>query len=140
VKSANPDLIINAAAYTAVDAAEEQVEAAYRVNRDGAHQLAKEAQRHGIPLFHLSTDYVFDGALARPYVESDQTNPISVYGASKRAGELQVQQFEKHLILRTSWVFGRHGSNFVKTMLRLAGERNYASSMIKLAVRPVRIG
>ncbi|RRW31195.1 dTDP-4-dehydrorhamnose reductase [Stutzerimonas stutzeri] len=122
VKLANPDLIINAAAYTAVDAAEEQVEAAYRINRDGAHQLAKEAQRHGIPFFHLSTDYVFDGVQARPYVESDQTNPISVYGASKRAGELQVQQFEKHLILRTSWVFGRHGSNFVKTMLRLAGE------------------
>ncbi|EGF47246.1 dTDP-4-dehydrorhamnose reductase, partial [Lacticaseibacillus rhamnosus MTCC 5462] len=66
VQLANPDLIINAAAYTAVDAAEEHVEAAYRVNRDGAHQLAKEAQRHGIPLFHLSTDYVFDGALARP--------------------------------------------------------------------------
>ncbi|EPF1450374.1 MULTISPECIES: dTDP-4-dehydrorhamnose reductase [Pseudomonadales] len=118
-----PDLIVNAAAFTCVDAAETSVEAAYRVNRDGAGNLARHADSHGIPIFHLSTDYVFDGKHSRPYVEHDKTAPLSVYGASKRDGEAQVQQVEKHLILRTSWVYGAYGSNFLNTMLRLTGEK-----------------
>ncbi|MNZ37068.1 dTDP-4-dehydrorhamnose reductase [compost metagenome] len=120
-----PQLIINAAAYTAVDKAESEPERAYTVNRDGVAHLAKAANETGIPLLHISTDYVFAGDADVPYRESDVTGPTGVYGASKLAGEQAlVDLCARHLILRTSWVFGVHGNNFVKTMLRLGRERS----------------
>ncbi|OOV86975.1 dTDP-4-dehydrorhamnose reductase [Oceanospirillum linum] len=123
-----PDLIINAAAYTAVDKAETESDQAYAVNRDGVLNLAQEAKQRQIPVLHISTDYVFDGEKDTPYKETDSTSPESVYGASKLAGEQALQQSGAlYLILRTSWVFGVHGGNFVKTMLRLAGERDTLS-------------
>lgn len=120
-----PQLIINAAAYTHVDHAETEVEQAFAVNRDGPRHLAEAAARAGIPLLHLSTDYVFAGDGRAPYRESDPTRPTGVYGASKLAGEDAIREcLDRHLILRTSWVYGVHGRNFVKTMLRLGGERD----------------
>lgn len=119
------DLVVNAAAYTAVDKAESEPEKAYAVNRDGPAFLAQACAKAGIPLIHISTDYVFDGNKQGPYVEDDPINPINVYGASKAAGEQAVREcWERHIILRTSWVYGMHGNNFVKTMLRLARERD----------------
>ncbi|MEO4046313.1 dTDP-4-dehydrorhamnose reductase [Pseudomonas sp. CAU 1711] len=124
VRELRPDLIINASAYTAVDRAESESAAAYAVNRDGIGHLAAEAQRLGIPLFHISTDYVFSGDASEPYREDQPTAPTGVYGASKLAGEqVLAATCMQHLILRTSWVFGSHGANFVKTMLRLGRER-----------------
>lgn len=122
---ANPlDLVINAAAYTAVDQAEQEPERAFAVNREGPAHLATACARLNIPLLHISTDYVYDGAKIDPYVEDDPTTPMSVYGASKLAGDQAVRQrLPRHLILRVSWVFGVHGHNFVKTILRLARER-----------------
>jgi dTDP-4-dehydrorhamnose reductase len=118
------DAVINAAAYTAVDQAEQEPELAFAVNRDGPAHLAAACARLQIPLFHISTDYVYDGAKIDPYVESDPTTPLGVYGASKLAGDEAVRQLlSRHLILRVSWVFGIHGYNFVKTILRLARER-----------------
>ncbi|MDA7772049.1 dTDP-4-dehydrorhamnose reductase [Pseudomonadales bacterium] len=118
------DLIINAAAYTAVDNAESDKEAAFRVNAVGVEHLARLARQHAIPLFHVSTDYVFDGETTVAYQETAKTNPQTVYGASKLEGENRLKEtLEAHIILRTSWVFGIHGNNFVKTMLRL-GEKN----------------
>jgi dTDP-4-dehydrorhamnose reductase len=120
------DLVVNAAAYTAVDRAETEREAAFAVNHAAAGALAMACAPRGAVLIHLSTDYVFDGAGApRPYREDDPVGPVNVYGASKEAGETAIRAAlpERHLILRTSWVFGAHGQNFVKTMLRLAGER-----------------
>lgn len=120
-----PQLIINAAAYTAVDKAESEPERAWAVNRDGVEHLALAAERLAIPLFHISTDYVFAGDTCEPYRESDPTGPSGVYGASKLGGELALAaNCCRHIILRTSWVFGAHGNNFVKTMLRLGRERN----------------
>ncbi|MEW6177964.1 MAG: dTDP-4-dehydrorhamnose reductase [Pseudomonadota bacterium] len=120
-----PGLIINAAAYTHVDNAESHREQAYAVNRDGARHLAEAAAHAGVPLFHISTDYVFSGEATRPYSESDETGPTGVYGASKLAGEEAIRErLQAHLILRTSWVYGVHGHNFVKTMLRLARQRD----------------
>ncbi len=128
VEQLQPDLIINAAAFTHVDNAETHVEQAYAINRDGAGALGRVAERAGIPLFHLSTDYVFAGEAGHPYSESDQTGPTGVYGASKLAGEEQIQQAcSRHLILRTSWVYGVYGHNFVKTMLRLGEQRSQLS-------------
>jgi len=119
------DVVVNAAAYTAVDKAESEPEKAYAVNRDGAAYLAQACAKAGIPLIHISTDYVFDGTKQGPYVEDDPINPINVYGASKAAGEQAIREhLEQHLILRTSWVYGVHGNNFVNTMLRLAKERD----------------
>lgn len=119
-----PDLIVNAIAYTAVDKAESDRDTAFLVNRDGPAQLAATCAAHGVPLIHLSTDYVFDGSKAEPYTEADTVAPINVYGASKQAGEEAVRQaHRRHLILRTSWVYAEHGANFVKTMLRLGRER-----------------
>jgi dTDP-4-dehydrorhamnose reductase len=116
-----PDVVINAAAYTAVDRAETEKEKAYAVNETGVKNLAEACKALDIPLLHISTDYVFDGEKKEPYLETDTPNPISVYGASKLAGEVALQQtWHKHIILRVSWVFGAHGNNFVKTMLRLA--------------------
>lgn len=119
-----PGLIINAAAYTAVDKAESEVERAYAVNRDGVANLAIAAEQLKIPLLHISTDYVFDGDASAPYLETDPTAPSGVYGASKRDGETALAAHcNRHIVLRTSWVFGAHGNNFVKTMLRLGRER-----------------
>jgi len=120
-----PDLVINTAAYTAVDQAESEPDAAFSINSEGPKNLAMECARYGIPLIHLSTDYVFDGAMARPYTEQDSVSPLGVYGQSKWQGEQQVRRLcEKHIVLRVSWVYGCVGNNFVKTMLRLAKERD----------------
>jgi dTDP-4-dehydrorhamnose reductase len=114
-------VVVNCAAYTAVDKAEAEAELAHRINAVGAGNVAASCARAGIPLIHLSTDYVFDGQLARPAGEDDAVNPINVYGHSKLAGEIAIrEQLEKHIILRTSRVFSPWGQNFVKTMLRLA--------------------
>lgn len=123
-----PGLIINAAAYTAVDKAESDAQRAYAVNRDGVELLARQAERLAIPLFHISTDYVFAGDSNEPYREDQPTSPSGVYGASKLAGEVALAaSCSQHIILRTSWVFGSHGVNFVKTMLRLGYEREVLS-------------
>ncbi|QQD21917.1 dTDP-4-dehydrorhamnose reductase [Oceanospirillaceae bacterium ASx5O] len=120
-----PALIINAAAYTAVDKAETDVERAYAVNETGVNNLAHAALALNIPVFHISTDYVFDGTATEPYKETDPVGPTGVYGASKLAGEQALANSGvKHIILRTSWVFGAEGNNFVKTMLRLGKERD----------------
>ncbi|PLX37547.1 MAG: dTDP-4-dehydrorhamnose reductase [Hyphomicrobiales bacterium] len=120
-----PTLIVNAAAYTAVDKAESEREAAFAVNATGAGKLAALATEAGLPIIHLSTDYVFDGEKSTPYCEDDATNPRSVYGASKLAGEAAVAAANpRHIILRTAWVHSPFGSNFVKTMLRLGRERD----------------
>ncbi len=117
---AKPDVVVSAAAYTAVDRAESEPEVAFAVNRDGARAVAKAAKELGIPVIHLSTDYVFDGTKGSPYVESDPTAPSSVYGHSKLEGENAVADANpNHVILRTAWVYSEHGDNFVKTMLRL---------------------
>jgi dTDP-4-dehydrorhamnose reductase len=124
VRRAAPDVILNAAAYTAVDRAESEPDAAIAVNGAAPGILAEEALRAGALLVHYSTDYVFDGSKITPWVETDQTNPLSVYGASKLAGEEAVNKVGgRYLIFRTSWVYGPHGNNFLLTMLRLARER-----------------
>ncbi len=118
------EVVINAAAYTAVDKAEQEPELAFAVNRDGPAHLAAACARLNIPLLHISTDYVYDGRKPGPYVENDTVTPLGVYGASKLAGDEAVRRLlRRHLILRVSWVFGIHGHNFVKTILRLARER-----------------
>jgi dTDP-4-dehydrorhamnose reductase len=116
-------LVINTAAYTAVDRAEDDAAAAWAVNARGAEHLAEATARAGAPLIQLSTDYVFDGEKAAPYVEDDPVGPLSVYGASKEAGERAVRAAQpRHVILRTAWVVSPHRANFVKTMFRLADE------------------
>ena len=118
------DAVINAAAYTAVDRAETDSATAYTVNQDGAGNVACAAAHHGVPVVQLSTDYVFDGLKRGSYVEDDPVAPLSVYGASKAAGEQAVRvAHDRHIILRTSWVFGTQGHNFVRTMLQLAEKR-----------------
>jgi dTDP-4-dehydrorhamnose reductase len=125
ILATRPDLVVNAAAYTAVDKAESEPERAFAINRDGAAAVAMAASQLGAPLVHLSTDYVFDGSKPTPYVETDATNPLNVYGRSKLAGEQAVlAAHPASLVLRTSWVFSPFGSNFVKTMLRLGAERD----------------
>jgi dTDP-4-dehydrorhamnose reductase len=120
-----PDLIVNTAAYTQVDRAEDEAAQAFAINRDGAGNAAAAAAAAGAPIIHLSTDYVFDGAKPTPYVETDTPNPLGVYGRSKLEGEAAVMaETADYLILRTSWVYGSRGSNFVRTMLRLARERD----------------
>jgi dTDP-4-dehydrorhamnose reductase len=117
-------ILINAAAYTAVDRAESEAEQAFAANRDGAANLAAEASTRGIPIIHVSTDYVFDGAKTSPYVETDTPAPQGVYGRSKYEGELAVADANpRHVIIRTAWVYSEYGGNFAKTMLRLAGEK-----------------
>ena len=119
------DCVINTAAYTAVDAAEDDVATAFLVNAQGPAWLAEAAGKAGIPMIQVSTDYVFDGALDRPYREDDPTGPTSAYGASKLAGELAVRAANpRSIILRTAWVIGVHRANFLKTMLRLGAERS----------------
>lgn len=118
-------VVVNCAAYTAVDKAETEVELAHRVNSMGAGNVAAACAQAGIPLIHLSTDYVFDGERARPAREEDVAQPLNIYGCSKLAGEIAVrEQLEAHVILRTSWVFSSTGQNFVKTMLRLAAKQS----------------
>ena len=121
VRKEKPDVVIHAAAYTAVDRAEQDEENAYRVNAHGTRHVAAAAEAVGAKMCFISTDYVFDGKKRRPYREDDPTNPLNVYGKSKQAGEKAVQQeTEKFFIVRTSWLYGLHGNNFVKTMLALA--------------------
>ena len=120
-----PQVIVNPAAYTAVDKAEQEQDAAFAVNAEGAGQLAKACAIATIPLIHISTDYVFDGTKPSPYVESDRTTPLGVYGDSKLEGERRVAESNpRHVILRTAWIVSPYGGNFVKTMLRLAETRS----------------
>lgn len=120
-----PALVVNAAAYTAVDKAESEPGIAFAINRDGPARLAKLCAARGIPLVHISTDYVFDGTKDSPYVEDDRIAPLNVYGASKAQGSAAVREhLREHVILRTSWVYSPYGSNFVSTMLRLGQSRD----------------
>ncbi len=124
VREWRPDLIVNPAAYTAVDQAESEHEIAFQINSDAPRVLAEEASKLSIPLVHYSTDYVFDGEKKTPYSEDDEPNPLNVYGESKLLGERHVQEnTEQYLILRASWVYGLRGKNFLTTMLRLFQER-----------------
>ena len=123
-----PDIIMNPAAYTAVDKAESEPTVAHAVNAHAAKTLARQASRRNIPIIHFSTDYIFDGTKEEAYVEEDPANPKSVYGKTKWLGEEAVRSnAAKHVILRTSWVFGAHGVNFLKTMLKLSKERDKVS-------------
>ena len=132
-----PDLVINAAAFTAVDAAQTQKELAFKVNRDAVQYLAQACQKKAIALCHISTDYVFDGEQDRPWRETDLPNPMNVYGQSKLAGEQVLQHIlPQHLIVRVSWLFAKQGHNFVKTMLRLFGEREEVSVVNDQIGRP----
>lgn len=123
-RSIKPDAIIHLAAYTAVDQAESEEDEAYSVNAYGSRNMAIAAQENGAKLCYVSTDYVFDGSASVPYKEYDNTNPLSVYGKSKRAGEFLTSSLcSQYFIVRTSWLYGKHGSNFVKTILRLSQEK-----------------
>jgi len=129
-RASNPDIVINAAAYTVVDMAESEPETAYAAYRDGPANLAHACPENNFPLFHISTDYVFDGNKQGGYSESDAPNPLNVYGKSKLEGDLAVASIlDRHLILRVSWVFGANGNNFARTMLRLAEERDFLKVM-----------
>jgi dTDP-4-dehydrorhamnose reductase len=125
VLAIHPNIIVNAAAYTAVDKAETDAERANSVNAEAVANLAQIAQKNGAWLIHYSTDYVFDGSKPTPYIETDAPNPINVYGASKLAGEAAIAEADcQHFIFRTTWVIGKDGHNFAKTILRLASERD----------------
>ena len=124
IDQTKPDIIINPAAYTAVDKAESEPEIAHHINVRAPEVLATMARELDIPLIHFSTDYVFDGLKKDAYVEADLTNPQSVYGKTKCEGEEKIRTHTKHIILRTSWVFGSHGNNFLKTILRLIQEKD----------------
>jgi dTDP-4-dehydrorhamnose reductase len=120
-----PDLVVNPAAYTMVDKAESESDLAFALNRDGARAVAAAAADRGVPVIHLSTDYVFDGKKKEPYSETDPVGPQGVYGRSKLEGELAVAEANpRHIVLRTAWVYAPFGSNFVRTMLRLTAERD----------------
>ena len=128
VATAGADIVVNAAAYTAVDLAEQERDRAFAVNAEGPRHLAEACAAHGLPLIHVSTDYVFDGTKPGAYSEDDPVAPINVYGASKEAGERAVRETcPAHVILRTSWVYSAHGRNFVLTMRQLAAERETLS-------------
>lgn len=132
-----PSAVINAAAYTAVDRAESEPDAAFALNRDAPAAMAAACAARALPFVHFSTDYVFDGTLDRPYVETDPTGPTGVYGASKLAGEQAVAAAGgPAMTLRTSWVYGVHGANFVKTMLRLARDREEIGVVADQVGRP----
>jgi len=123
VRMAKPQIIINCAAYTMVDACETETELAYAINGQAPGNLAAAAAEISCSILHISTDYVFDGKKSVPYVEDDAVNPLSVYGKSKLVGEQNVRGYERHYIVRTQWLYGQNGNNFVKTMLRLAADR-----------------
>ena len=123
IDQTKPDIIINTAAYTAVDKAESEPDLTYQINASAPEVLAAKAAELDIPLVHFSTDYVFDGLKQEAYVEIDPTNPQSFYGKTKHDGEEKIRNHPKHIILRTSWVFGSHGNNFLKTILRLIMEK-----------------
>lgn len=129
LEAAAPNVIVSAAAYTAVDKAESESDLAHAVNGAGAGAVARAAKALGVPLVHISTDYVFDGTLVRPYVESDPTGPTGVYGGSKLAGEQAALATypENSAVLRVAWVYSPFGGNFVRTMLRLASDRDEVS-------------
>lgn len=128
VESLAPDVVVNAAAYTAVDRAEDEPDAAFRANADAPAELAAACAARDSLLVHYSTDYVFNGQATRPYLESDPTAPLGVYGASKLAGEQAIITSGcRHMIFRTAWVYGNHGSNFMRTMLRLGAQRDELS-------------
>jgi dTDP-4-dehydrorhamnose reductase len=128
ISSIRPSLIINPAAYTAVDQAESESGLAYDINVTAPRVIAEEAAKIGAGLIHFSTDYVYEGNQITPYTETDAVNPLSMYGQTKLAGELAIQAVGlPHLILRTSWVYGAHGKNFLKTILRLSAEREQLS-------------
>lgn len=128
IASQAPDIVINAAAYTAVDKAEDDQDAAFALNAEGPGRLAEACAEHDLPLIHYSTDYVYDGSKAGIYTEDDPTAPLGVYGRSKLAGEDAIAAAtDNHVILRTAWVFSPYGSNFVKTMLRLGASRDSLS-------------
>ncbi|ACX96320.1 dTDP-4-dehydrorhamnose reductase [Halothiobacillus neapolitanus] len=128
IRQTKPNCIVNAAAYTAVDKAEQEPELAMRINAEAVAELAQAAAKANIPLIHYSTDYVFDGTAQQPYQEDQPTNPQGVYGQSKLAGEQAIAASgANHLILRTSWVYGTRGGNFLRTMRRLAREREELS-------------
>jgi len=125
VARVRPDAVVNAAAYTAVDRAEDEAELAFRINAQATGRLALACADADVPLVHYSTDYVFDGRGSRPYREDDPTAPLGVYGHSKRDGEMAISDSgARHLILRTAWVYGLHGQNFLRTMLRVGAERD----------------
>ncbi len=125
LREAKPDVVVSAAAYTTVDKAESEPDIAFAVNRDGAKAVARAANDIGVPVIHISTDYVFDGTKATAYVENDPTGPASVYGRSKLEGEQAVcESTDNYAVLRTAWVYSEYGSNFVKTMLRLSESRD----------------
>jgi dTDP-4-dehydrorhamnose reductase len=141
ILAARPSAIVVAAAYTAVDRAEQEPELAWRVNCEAPAAAARAAAALRIPLVQVSTDYVFDGRSRRPYRESDPVYPLNVYGRTKLAGELAVATLcPRHWILRTSWLFSEHGSNFVKTMLRLAAERDTLQVVADQRGRPTYAG
>ncbi len=124
----SPQLLINCAAYTAVDKAEIDPESAFKINDEGARNIAIVCQKIGIALIHISSDYVFSGDNKNAYIETDITNPSSVYGASKLAGEIAIREvLKEHIILRTAWVFGEYGNNFVKKMLNLGAKQEKIS-------------
>src|ERR1700761_7480130 len=125
IEAFRPDIVVNPAAYTAVDKAESEPEQAFALNRDGAGAVAAATAALGVPVVQLSTDYVFDGTKDAPYLESDPVRPQSVYGHSKLEGERVVASANpRHIVLRTAWVYAPYGGNFVRTMLRLAAERD----------------
>lgn len=125
VRGVSPDVVVNAAAYTAVDRAENESVAAFRINAQAPAAIARACAAAGILLLHYSTDYVFDGQATRPYREDDATAPLGIYGASKLAGEQEIRASgARHAILRTAWVYAAHSANFLRTMLRLAAERD----------------
>ena len=125
VARVRPDVVVNAAAYTAVDRAEDESELAFRINAQAVERLAVACADRDVPLVHYSTDYVFDGRGTRPYREDDPAAPLGVYGQSKRDGELAIARSgARHIILRTAWVYGLHGHNFLRTMLRVGAERD----------------
>lgn len=123
IDQVKPNIIINPAAYTAVDKAESEPEIAYQINVTAPEVLAEKSMELNIPLVHFSTDYVFDGLKKEAYIETDPINPQSVYGKTKYEGEEKIRVHSKHIVLRTSWVFGSHGNNFLKTILRLTQEK-----------------
>ena len=126
--SERPDWVVNCAAFTDVDGCEEREDLAFELNARAPGRLARACEEHGAKLLHISTDYVFDGEKTGPYEEDDAPNPLNVYGKSKRAGEISIQEgIEHYLIVRTQWLFGPHGRNFVSTILGLAQERDILS-------------